>query len=82
MIDFFSQTKIVREKTVNERLTLIESASLDNTVLYLHVRYMGGKFSTHKIFPNTFDGVSDLKTAKVYFNTEYKVRKYFKIGEL
>jgi len=75
-IDFCNIKSVTK---ITDKLEHRVALSFKEDYIYLEVRYNQGKFTINKTFPNTFDGNEALKKEMKNFDSEKKVKKYFKL---
>lgn len=79
MLDLNKQAQVIEEKQISDTLRVTTSMSFDELQLYLEVTYMYGKFSVQKSFANNYLGLEKLELAKKEFDSEEKVKQYFRL---
>lgn len=79
MIDYNLQAQVLEEFNITDNLKQKISVALDETKIFLDVVFMGGKFTIQKSFTNNYIGLEELEDAKKQFDSEEKVKEYFRL---
>ena len=72
----------LKDRQVTENLLHKISISRDQEDVYLNVDLMKGKFTIEKTFKNNFGGLHMLELTCEKFDSEDKVFRYLRIGEM
>ena len=71
----------LEEVRISDNLIHTISISSDESVLYLDVDYMEGKFRIEKVYKNNTFSLEEMDMKRSMLNSEDKVRKYLNLGE-
>jgi hypothetical protein len=73
---------MIEEKEITKNLKHKVSISGDESLIYLNVDYMDGKFTVERSYRNNTFALEEMAYDRDKLNTEYKVRKYLNLGEI
>lgn len=73
---------VIQTNQITKDLLHQISISRDQEKLTLKIDLMDGRFTVEKTFPNNFGGLYMMECAVEGFDSEEKVCKYLKIGEI
>lgn len=72
---------VIEQMELSENLKHKVSISADETLLYLNVDYMDGKFTIERSYKNNTFSLEELAYDREKLDSDDKVRKYLNLGE-
>ena len=78
-MDYNNHTQVIETIPVSANLNLFISVSLDNSVIFLDIDYMKGKYTIQKNFTNNYLGLEQLEETKKQFSSEEFIVNYLNL---